>query len=255
MKLFRLITVLTCLTVSLFSLSALAQNGSGSFSPSQVKEIQKIVHDYLISNPEVLVQASQALQQQQAAAAQKSAMDGIKGNADSLFNDPKTPTVGNANAPVEVVEFFDYQCGHCKIMAPVIESVVKNNSNVKVIFKELPIFGGNSRYAAKAALASVAQGKYYKFHNALFAAKSQLDPQTVMKIAKNVGLDTSKLKTAMNAPWVNQQIRDNFQLAQKLKLMGTPAFIISNSTHTKFRFIPGSTSKQNFKQQIAAVSQ
>ena len=182
-------------------------------------------------------------------------MSAIGSHRKQIFNDPASPAAGNTNGSVEVVEFFDYQCGHCKAMAPIIEDAVKNNANVKIIFKELPIFGGNSRLAAKAALASTKQGKYYAFHNALFASSTPLNSQTIFKIAKKVGLDITKLKQEMNMPWVEKQLRDNFQLAQALKLMGTPAFIISNKAHTEIRFIPGATSKNDFNQQIAAISQ
>lgn len=260
MKKTRVLIILTII-LGCFSWGAFAQDNSSTtastnsqFTPTQVKEIEKIVENYLISNPEVLVKASQALEKKQEADAQKTALTAIQQNINEVFNDPKSPTAGNANGSVEIVEFFDYQCGHCKAMAPIVENAVKNNSNIKVIFKELPIFGGSSRYAAKAALASVAQGKYYAFHNALFAYASPLDPQSILKIAEKVGLNVNKIKVGMNAKWVNQQIRDNFQLAQKLKLLGTPAFIVSNKDHTEIRFIPGATSAQNLKAAIEDVS-
>lgn len=223
------------------------------FSPSQVKDIQKIVHEYLIKNPNVLVEASQALQKQQAALAQKNAIGAIETQKQEIFNNPKTPTAGNPNGSVYLVEFFDYQCGHCKAMGPIVKSLTKNNNNVKVIFKELPIFGGASRYAAKMALASTAQDKYYAFHNALFNVNGPLSKSKVLKIAKRVGLNVSKLKKDAEKPWVTKQLRANFRLAQQLKLVGTPAFIIGNQQLTTFRFIPGATSQTELTKQIKAV--
>jgi len=223
------------------------------FTPGQVRDIQKIVHDYLINNPKVLVEVSQALQKQQAAQAQKNAMTAIQKLKQQIFHDPKTPTAGNPNGTVFLVEFFDYQCGHCKAMSPIVSSIVKNNKNVKVIFKELPIFGGASRYAAKMAMASTAQGKYYSFHNALFKVSGPLNQTKVQKIAKRVTLNVTKLKRDAAAPWVTQQLRANFRLAQELKLVGTPAFIIANKQLTTFRFIPGATSQANLDQQINSV--
>ncbi len=249
----RYFVFLCCLITSLFFLNALAANDR-SFSHQQVKDIQKIVYNYLTTNPEVLVKASQVLQKKQEKKLQQDALSAIKTHKKQIFSDINSPTVGNPKSSIKVVEFFDYQCGHCKAMAPIITTAIKNNARIKVIFKDLPIFGGNSRYAAKAALASVKQGKYYKFHNALFAATTPLSPKTIFKIAKKVGLNTNTLKQDMNAKWIDQQLRANFQLAQKLKLVGTPAFIVSNNNQTEVRFIPGAISQKDFNQQVADVS-
>lgn len=247
MKLSRLIfTPVVALTLSI---SAFA----GSFNAGQVKQIQQIVHNYLIKNPQVLVEASQALQAQQQKQMQKEAMKGVKANKKQLFNDKNSPSVGSAKAPVTLVEFFDYQCGHCRAMAPVLSKLISGDKNIHVVFKELPIFGGNSQYAATAALASVKQGKYYAFHNALFSATGPLDKKTVLKLAKQAGLNTQQLQSDMKSPAVKKQIQDNFKLAQSLKIQGTPTFVLSNNAETKFQFIPGATSADNLKNLIKSL--
>lgn len=226
---------------------------SKSFNPEQVKDIQKIIHHYLVNNPQVLLEVSQALQAREMEKAQKIAQQAIKKNKDKLFNDPASPVAGNTEGNVVLVEFFDYQCGHCKAMNQIVQTAIKNNNDLKVIFKELPIFGGNSNYAAQAALASAKQGKYYQFHDALLATDNPLTKTKVLAVAKKIGLNVSKLQQDMKSPKIQQQIRENFQLAQQLQLIGTPAFIISNKEFSQFKFVPGAISQQNLQEQINAV--
>lgn len=263
MKKSRFFVFLICLAISVFSWMAFAaphtdalavsnkNSNNQSFTPAQTKDIKKIIHDYLVKNPEVLIEASNALHKKEKARMEKAALSMIRNNIESLFNDPNSPVIGNTKGKIQMVEFFDYQCGHCKVMNPIIAATLKNNPNIKMIFKELPIFGGASHYAAEAALASTKQGKYYKFHNALFTAKSPLNSASILRIAKKIGLNVAKLKKAISAPWVNQEIRNNFALAAELKLIGTPALVISNKAHTKFAFIPGETSASELKKKIA----
>lgn len=250
----KLIILICSITFALLSsLSLAAQHQTTKFNPSQVKQIEKIVHSYLIKNPKVLVEASRALQAKELAKSEKAALAAIEKNKTMLFDNPATPVAGNPNGNVVIVEFFDYQCGHCKTMNKIMQNLVKTNRNLKVVFKELPIFGNNSRFAAQAALAATKQGKYYKFHDALLATQNPLTPQKVKKIAKKVTLNWTKLQRDMNSSKVKKQIRENFRLAQELKLMGTPAFIVANKQLTKIKFIPGATSQDKLQEQINSV--
>lgn len=225
-----------------------------NFTPQQVTQIQKIIHDYLVTNPEVLVEASKTLQAQQEKQMQTAAMAAVAQNKQALFDDAQSPSIGNKEAPVTLVEFFDYQCGHCREMAPIIETLVNQDKNLRVIFKELPIFGGVSQYAAKAALAASMQpGKYYAFHNALFASTGALTKENVMKIAKQAGLNIALLNKDMNSPSIEKQLKDNFMLAQNLKIMGTPTFVIGNQAQTKFAYVPGAASMQELQTQMQSV--
>lgn len=225
-----------------------------SFTPDQVNQIQHVIHDYLVKNPEVLIEASQALQMKEAAKAETAAQQAIVQFKNQLFNDPASPTAGNPNGTVTLVEFFDYQCIHCKAMTSAIQALVTKNPNLKVVFKELPIFGGNSQLASQVALAAAKQGKYMAFHDAVLAAANPITPDKVWSIASKVGLDITKLKADMNSPEIQKQIQDNFSLAQSLKLMGTPTFVLSDKNLSQFKFIPGQTTQDDLQQKITALT-
>lgn len=249
---------LTALTMSLsLSMSAIAAPAASSdttFSPAQQKAIEKIVHNYLVSQPQVLMEASQSLQEKQAKEAQKQALIGLNKNKDQIFKDTKSPMAGNANGNVYLVEFFDYQCSHCKEMQPTIAALVKKNPNLKVVFKEFPIFGAISDAAAKAALAANKQDKYMSFHDALFATTKPLTEASIMEIAKTAGLNTDQLKKDMDSPEVKKELADNFALAKALSLEGTPSFALANRGLTQFEFIPGAATEPELQKIIVKFS-
>lgn len=223
------------------------------FSSDQIEEIQKIVHDYLVQNPKVLVEASQELQKQSRVQEEEYAQQAIQKHTQSLFRDANSPIAGNPKGTVTLVEFFDYQCGHCKEMNSIVKNLINKNKNLRVIYKELPVFGGESHYAAQVALASVNQGKYKAYHDALLDTENPLDKKKVFATAKSIGISISRLKKEMSDPKIEKQIRDNFKLAQALHLIGTPTFVISNQGMTKFEFIPGATSERDLQSKLEQV--
>lgn len=240
-------------TIASLAAPAFTNSNQAIFTPPQKTAIQKIVHDYLIQHPEVLVEATRALQAKEASQQNTETSSAITAEKKALFNDPMTPTAGNPNGTVYIVEFFDYQCGHCRSVANIVKTVLAKNPNVKWFFKELPIFGDESKYAAVAALAANQQGQYLPFHNALFAVPDGLSKETVNEVAQNLHLDVSALTTEMQKPSYEAAIQANFALAQKLGIMGTPAFVISNKAETQFQFIPGATDEQGLQTAIRAV--
>lgn len=230
-------------------------NPATPMSDAQKKEIEKVVHDYLVANPEVLLEVSQALQQKQQQNMQQQAQSAIKDNTDQLFQG-KTTIVGNPKGNVTIVEFFDYQCIHCKKMSPVIDSLLKKDSDLRVVYKEFPIFGKSSEIASRAALAAGMQGKYQAMHNALISIDKRLNDQIVMATAKSLGLDMKKLKTDMQSKEVTAILDANRELAEKLHLMGTPAFIVASTPNGQFKagsepsFIPGAASEESLQELI-----
>lgn len=229
-----------------------------TLSSAQKQEVEKIVHDYLVSNPEVLVEASQVLQKKQQQSMLQQAESGIAENAQKLFADP-IAVVGNPKGSVTLVEFFDYQCIHCKKMAPVISGLVKSNSQLRVIYKEFPIFGKSSDMASRAALAAGMQKKYSAMHDALINQEKRLNEELILEAAKSIGLDMNKFKADMNSKAVTDMLNENRALAEKLHLMGTPAFIVASTPNGTFNknskpaFVPGAASQASLEDLIKQV--
>jgi len=251
-------SIVTSLVLSSM-IAAPAVMAAETMSAEQKKAIEKIVHDYLVSNPEVLIEASQALQQKQQQNMREQAQSAIRENAKSLFSGNST-TVGNPKGNVTVVEFFDYQCIHCKKMAPVMSELLSNDKNLRVIYMEFPIFGKSSETASRAALAAAMQGKYKPLHNALLKQDKKLTKESVMEIAKSVGLDMKQLQKDMDSDKVNKILQDNRKLAEEMRLMGTPAFVVASTPNGQFKkdsdpaFIPGATSKESLQELIQKAS-
>lgn len=254
---FTNILAVGALATTLLSPAVMADEATAStpMSDAQKKDIQKVVHDYLVSNPEVLLEASQALQQKQQQNMQQQAQSAILENAEQLFQG-KLTTAGNPKGNVTVVEFFDYQCIHCKKMSPTLDSLVKKDSDLRIIYKEFPIFGKGSEMASRVALAAGMQGKYQAMHEALFKLDKRMDNKIVMEAAKSIGLDMAKLKTDMDSKEVTAILDDNRKLAEKLHLMGTPAFIVASTPNgtlkagTEPSFIPGAASEESLQELI-----
>lgn len=253
MKLTSLFTAST-LIAAMASPAAMA-TANDSMSDAQKKQIEKVVHDYLVTNPEVLMEASQALQQKQQQNMQQQAQSAIMKNAEKLLNGGVT-VAGNPKGTVTLVEFFDYQCIHCKKMAPVIAELIKNNPNLRVVYKEFPIFGKSSDVASRVAIAAAMQGKYLAIHENLIKQDGRLNETLIMDSAKAAGVDMDKLKTDMNSKAVTDALDSTRQLAEEMHLMGTPAFIVISTPNGKMKegstpaFIPGAASKEALQELV-----
>lgn len=245
------------LTTSGFSFAA---NPAANVSPAEKEKIEGVVREYLLSNPEVLVEAMQVLQRKQYEQAQqtiKQTQASASSFTDQLFHTANDPVAGNPNGKITVVEFFDYQCPHCVDMAPVMADAIKANPELRVIFKEFPIRGPMSDVAARAALAANIQGKYYEFSHALLTANQQLTQDSIMQIAKSTGLDVDKLQKDMNDKVVEEQLKANMKLAKSLNLFGTPAFFIGKTDakgNAQISYVPGQLDQKALQKAIDNAS-
>jgi protein-disulfide isomerase len=202
---------------------------SAEFNKAQKSDIEAIVKDYLLAHPELLQEMSGKLKAKQAEAETIARTKGLSENAETIFKTKTDPVVGNPKGNVVIVEFMDYNCGWCKKSVGELTQLLETDKDVKVLFKEFPIFGPDSEYAAKAALAANRQGKYWDLHKALYAVDGHVNAVVVDQVAAGLGLDVARMKKDMEDPEISKQIDNNHGLGQLLALTGTPAFIIDQS--------------------------
>jgi len=198
-------------------------------APTDKEAVEKIVRDYILKNPEIIAEAIQRLQQKKKMAEAAADIQLLASNRAELINDPTSPVGGNVKGDVTVVEFFDYRCGVCKRIHPIVNQLVKTDPKIRRVYKEWPILGPNSVLAARAAIASRKQGKYLSFHKVMMEANSSFGESAIMAMAESVGIDTAKLRQDMRSAETNAVIRKNYALAEKLKLNGTPSFVIGDT--------------------------
>jgi len=202
---------------------------AGEFSDSQKQELGAFIHDYLMKNPEVLRDALQELDRRQTQADATARKQTLTEKAATVFHENGDLVGGNPNGKVTVVEFFDYNCGYCRKAFPDVMKMIGDDKDVRLVMKEFPILGPGSTYAARAALASRKQGKYWEYHLAMMRHDGRIDDTTADEIAASVGLDVKKLKSDMQSDDVEQVISRNMGLAEALNIQGTPAFIIDET--------------------------
>lgn len=230
-------------------------------SPIERAKIEEVVRQYLINQPEVLVEALQTLQRKQFQQAEQTVKQTQKNAANyvtALFHQPKDPVAGNATGRITVVEFFDYQCPHCIDMAPVMADIIKANPDLRVVYKEFPIRGPMSNLASRAALAANLQGKYEVFSHNLLTINKPLSEAVILEVADQSGIknaDLERFKKDMNSKAVIDQLQNNMKLAQNLKLLGTPAFFIGKTDgQGSIMYVPGQMDQKQMQDAIDKAS-
>jgi protein-disulfide isomerase len=241
---------LTCQIAGCWKFPALAQAPAPASQPSaQEPSVQQAIHDYIIAHPEVIIESlrrAKAKAEQEQGALVKSKIAALR---KELVEDPDAPVLGNPRGDVTLVEFFDYRCPYCRQVEPWLQTLIKEDSGVRLVEKELPILGPASVYAARVALAANKQGKHTAFRNALMAKEGNMDEQNihedlVLQVAQSVGLDIERMNVDLKSPEVEAEIRGNMRMAQSLGLTGTPAFIIGNE------LVPGATDLATFRDMV-----
>ncbi len=224
--------------------AAPAEAGEPAFDAHEEQAIRDIVADYLRRNPEIIVEAIQILRQRQLRAEDDQRRRTIARLRERLERDPNSPVGGNPEGDVTIVEFFDYRCPYCKRVAPTVRELLERDGNIRLVYKEWPILGPDSEFAARAALAAREQGKYLEFHDRIMAQR-RVDEESVLAAARELGLDIERLRADMRAPETEAHLAETMELAEQLGITGTPAFVIGEE------LIPGMADLATLEQLVA----
>ena len=193
----------------------------------------RIVRQGMLSDPNILTETVEALRDAQYAPV-------LNANRAAIETPFGSSWRGSAKPDVTLVEFYDYACPYCKASNPHIERLVKEDKGLRVVYRELPILGPDSVFAARVALAASRAGKFNEFHDTLWAT-GRPSPETIATAAKAVGVPA----TPSRDPAAEAELKRNFQLAGQLGATGTPMFVVGD------RVMNGAVGYDTLKQAIA----
>lgn len=221
------------MVVAVFAALRFAGSGGDEVPSSAMSksDVEKIVRNYLLENPEVIFEAVDRMKAKEEGDRLVNLQDNAKKHSAALFNEAEPIVAGNPKGDVTIVEFFDYRCPYCKKGKQNLVDFLKQDGNVRLVLKEYPILSQESELAARAAVASVAQGKYWDFHLALMGAE-ELSEESIFAIAKDAGIDVAKLKTDMSSPKVDARLKGVQDLGKAVGVDATPTFFIGDKPFT-----------------------
>jgi protein-disulfide isomerase len=219
-------------------------------SPEQKKQVEDIIRQYLLKNPEVMIEAINNLRTREEAEEAKNLGNALASRREDIERDPASPVAGNPKGDVTLVEFFDYRCGYCKRVHETVRNVLKSDGNIRFVFKEFPVLGPESMFAARAATAvfKLASDKYPALHDRIMALSARaINEESVMAEVKAIGLKPETVRQKMQDPSVLKEIERTHELAEALRIRGTPSFVVGDT------LIPGATDEESLKQAVAAA--
>ncbi len=227
---FKALTLATCAAALCAPVGANAEEASSAFTPEQKKELEVLFKEFLANNPEAILKSVENHQIEQEKKERQSAEESLK-EYKEYFKQATLPIAGNPEGDVTIVEFFDYNCGYCRKAYEDLVRLINEDSNVRVVFQDMPILSPTSKTMASLSVAAHMQGKYFEMHQALMAHKGPQSDESFYKLSEGLGLDMAKLKEDARSQRTSRNINNMVDIARKLGVRGTPGFIIGDKIY------------------------
>ncbi len=200
-----------------------------AMSDAEKEQFGQQVREYLLENPEVIIEAINILEQRNALAEAQADQELVAANADELFNDGYSWVGGNPDGDLTLVEFMDYRCGYCRRAVPQVAELLSEDGNIRLIIKEFPILGDASVMSSRFAIATkhvAGDDAYKQVHDALMEFGGEPTEVTLRRISDGLGLDSDAIIEAMNSDQVTDEINQTRELARRMNISGTPSFVL-----------------------------
>lgn len=212
-------------------------------------EISGIVRNYLISNPEILLEVQAALETKREREQKTAQLETIRNASDTIFNASYDGIAGNPDGGVTVVEFFDYNCSFCKRAMADMDAMTSSDSDLRFVLKEFPILGPDSQKAHVVSMAfrALMPGRYEDFHRRLLNGKRRADEDTAMAVALELGADENALREEMKNPEIGKAFAETYELANRLAITGTPSYVVGDEV------VFGALGREVLAQKVANV--
>ena len=192
------------------------------------EEVKDVVRKFIYDNPQVIIESFQRMQIMEEQNRLRQTRARLAEYRKDLEYDPETPIMGNPDGDVVIVEFFDYNCGYCKLMYKKVSEAVEKDGNMRWVLKDMPTLSESSMTAALAGLAANKQGKYTEMHRELMLTQGGLDDKKIRAAAKKIGLDMKKFDQDVKSEEFQKHLEKNMTLARELSMSGIPQFIIGD---------------------------
>ena len=199
------------------------------FSKPQKAEIEAIIRDYLVKNPEILRDALAEMDRKQKADEIVAREKAVSEQSAILLNSDFQAVLGNPNGKVTLVEFFDYNCGYCKRAHDDMTNLIKADPNLRVVLKDFPVLGKGSVEAAQVASAvrmQIKGDRFGEYHQKLLATKGAIGKAQALNVARDMGLDIGKIEKDMTDASIKTGIDEVLRVADTLNLTGTPSYVL-----------------------------
>ena len=230
-------------------LLAVASPVRAEMSVDEKREVEKVIRDYLLTNPEILEEAINALRAKREEAAAVEQANAIEENGDLIFGSEHQMVLGNPDGAITLVEFFDYNCGYCKRAVSDMVALLDGNPDLKIVMKEFPILSEGSAEAARVSIAvkDVAPESYLKFHQELFTRPGQANAGKALEVAADLGLDKAVIETAAASQSVTENLQEVHRVATMLGITGTPSYVLGTE------LVPGAIGFDKLQTKVASV--
>ncbi|HVY52578.1 MAG TPA: DsbA family protein [Devosia sp.] len=211
-------------------------------------EVNKLIEDYLMSDPTILQRMNDRLTEEKQVAARKAMKDKIDAHAAEIYQAADNVVLGNPKGDVTLVELFDYNCTYCRQALPDLATLMADDPNLKVILKQFPILTSGSVDAARVGVLVSENPKidYWQFHQKLFSMRAgEVGADQALQAAEQLGGNRVELMLDMNGKRPTEAIQQSYDLAKALDITGTPTYILGDE------MIPGAMPLDQLKQKIA----